>query len=184
MPAGNTTERYGWVSAGLHWLIAIVVVGLFWLGWWMVDLSYYDDWYTLAPHIHRSVGILLIAAMILRLLWRWLSPPPPALASHSRFERAAAHMAHGLLYVLIFVAGITGYLISTADGSGIDVFDWFTVPSVTGEVKRMEDWAGSVHYWVTWAIIALAVVHALGAVKHHVVDRDETLRRMLGLRPR
>lgn len=184
MPAGNTVERYGWVSTGLHWVSAVVVVGLFVLGWYMVDLTYYHDWYKLAPQVHRSIGILLMAAMILRLLWRWLSPPPSPLASHSRFEKMAAHLAHGLLYLLIFVAGVTGYLISTADGSGIDVFDWFTVPSVTGEIKRMEDWTGSVHYWVTWAIMALAAMHALGALKHHVLDRDETLRRMLGMRPR
>lgn len=91
-------------------------------------------------------------------------------------------MAHGLLYVLLFVAMVSGYLISTADGSAISVFNWFDVPSVTGRVKGMEDIAGEVHYWTTWAIVVLAVVHALAAIKHHVLDKDDTLRRMLGIR--
>jgi len=89
-------------------------------------------------------------------------------------------MAHFLLYVLIFVAMVSGYLISTADGSSISVFDWFEVPSVTGQIKGMEDTAGTVHYWSTWAIVGLAAVHAAGALKHHLLDRDRTLRRMLG----
>jgi len=75
---------------------------------------------------------------------------------------------------------VSGYLISTADGSSISVFDWFEVPSVTGQIKGMEDTAGTVHYWSTWAIVGLAAVHAAGALKHHLLDRDRTLRRMLG----
>jgi cytochrome b561 len=71
-------------------------------------------------------------------------------------------------------------LISTADGSAINVFGWFGVPSVTGQIKGMEDTAGIVHYWSTWVIIVLAAVHAAGAIKHHVADRDDTLKRMLG----
>lgn len=92
----------------------------------------------------------------------------------------AAHAAHGLLYALLFVAMVSGYLISTADGSSISVFGWFEVPSVTGQVKGMEDVAGSIHYWSTWAIVVLAGLHALAALKHHFVDRDRTLLRMLG----
>ena len=82
--------------------------------------------------------------------------------------------------MLIFVAMASGYLISTADGSSISVFNWFDVPSVTGQIKGMEDTAGLVHYWSTWALVVLAGVHGLAAVKHHLIDRDDTLRRMLG----
>lgn len=92
----------------------------------------------------------------------------------------SAHGTHLLLYVLIFVAIVSGYLISTADGSTIKVFDWFEVPSVTGRIKGMEDTAGLVHYWSTWALVVLAGLHGLAAIKHHLIDRDDTLRRMLG----
>lgn len=180
MQVRNTANRFGIVAISIHWLVAIAVFGLFGLGYWMVGLSYYDDWYRTAPDIHRSIGILLMMVMVLRVAWRLVNPVPRQLPSHSRFEVSAAHGAHLLLYVLIFVAMISGYLISTADGSSISVFDWFEVPSVTGRVKGMEDTAGLVHYWVTWAVVVLAGLHGLAAIKHHVIDRDDTLRRMLG----
>lgn len=180
MQIRNSYERYGWVAVTIHWLVAMVVIGLFALGYWMVGLTYYDDWYKQAPDIHRSVGILLLVLMVLRVIWRLTNITPKPLPSHKRWEVASAHAAHSLLYLLLFVAMVSGYLISTADGSAIDVFGWFSVPSVTGQIKGLEDTAGTVHYWSTWAIVALAAVHAAGALKHHWLDRDQTLRRMLG----
>ncbi|SNC66564.1 cytochrome b561 [Marinobacter sp. es.048] len=180
MQIRNTAASYGLVAITIHWLVALAVFGLFWLGYWMVDLSYYDDWYRRAPDIHRSIGILLLMVMLFRVFWRVGNVSPEPLPGHKRWEVRSAHMAHLLLYVLIFVAMVSGYLISTADGSSISVFDWFEVPSVTGQIKGMEDIAGTVHYWSTWAIVCLAVVHAAGAFKHHLLDRDRTLRRMLG----
>lgn len=176
----NTRSRYGLIAISLHWLVALAVIGLFGLGWWMVGLSYYDAWYRQGPNIHRSVGILLFIAMVVRLLWRLFTPPPKPLPEHRPWEVMASHAVHGLLYMLLFVAMISGYLITTADGSSINVFGWFAVPSVTGRVRGMEDTAGTVHYWSTWALVVLAGLHALAALKHHVIDRDATLKRMVG----
>lgn len=180
MQLRNTPSRYGGVTVVLHWLVAIAIVGLFALGYWMVDLSYYHDWYKRAPDIHRSIGLLLFGVMLLRVVWRLANPAPKPLPEHSRVEVLGAHAVHGLLYLLIFVAMVSGYLISTAGGDPISVFGWFDVPSVTGRVDRMEDLAGEVHYWATWALVILAGLHGAAAVKHHVVDRDNTLRRMFG----
>ena len=179
----NSPQGYGWLAIILHWLVAVAVIGLFALGFWMVELSYYDDWYRRAPDIHRSIGVLLFAVVVLRLVWRWVNPSPRPLPNHQRWEVVSAHLTHLLLYVLMFVAMISGYLITTADGSAIQVFGWFEVPSVTGQIKGMEDIAGTIHYWATWALVVLAGVHALAALKHHLVDRDDTLRRMFGKQP-
>ncbi|MBY6033463.1 cytochrome b [Marinobacter daepoensis] len=181
MAAKNSEVAYGWAAIVLHWVAAVTIVALFALGYWMVDLSYYDPWYRQGPDIHRSVGILLFGVMAVRLLWRLFNRAPGPLPNHKRWEVISAHIAHGLLYLLVFVAMISGYLISTADGSSIHVFNWFEVPSMTGQIKGLEDTAGAVHYWSTWAIVVLAAIHALGALKHHLIDRDNTLRRMLGL---
>lgn len=179
MQVNNTPASYGLLAIIIHWVAAFAVLGLFALGFWMVDLSYYDDWYRRAPNIHRSVGILLFALMAFRLLWRCVSPKPKSIAAHKRWEVVSAEAAHFLLYVLVFVAMVSGFLISTADGSSVSVFGWFEVPSLTGQVKGLEDTAGLVHYWSTWALVALVFIHSAGALKHHFIDRDETLRRML-----
>lgn len=180
MQLRNTPSRYGGVAIVLHWLAAIAIVGLFALGYWMVDLTYYHDWYKRAPDIHRSIGLLLFGVMLLRVVWRLANPVPKPLPEHSRVEVLGAHAVHGLLYLLIFVDMVSGYLISTAGGDPISVFGWFDVPSVTGRVDRMEDLAGEVHYWATWALVILAGLHGVAALKHHMVDRDNTLRRMFG----
>ena len=86
----NSPQRYGVVSAILHWLVAIAVYGMFALGLWMVTLSYYDGWYHQAPELHKSIGILLMMGLVIRVVWRLFSPPPVALASYSRLTRIAA----------------------------------------------------------------------------------------------
>ncbi len=179
MQLSNTPFSYGFVAIVVHWVAAVVVFGMFALGFWMVDLTYYSEWYQRAPDIHRSVGVLLFFLMVFRLLWRLFTASPDPLDGHKRWEVLSARIAHGFLYVLVFVAMASGFLISTADGSSVSVFGWFEVPSVTGQIKRLEDTAGLVHYWSTWALVALALIHAAGALKHHFIDRDKTLCRML-----
>lgn len=179
MPMNNTPAGYGLVAIVIHWVAAVAVIGLFALGFWMVDLSYYNDWYQRAPDIHRSAGVLLFVLMLFRLAWRLLTGSPKPIAAHKRWEIVSAHIAHVSLYLLVFMAVASGFLISTADGSPVSVFGWFDVPSVTGQIKGLEDTAGQVHYWSTWAIMALTVVHAAGALKHHLIDRDATMRRIL-----
>jgi cytochrome b561 len=179
MQIRNSSSGYGALMVLMHWIVAVAVIGLFALGYWMVDLTYYHEWYNRGPDIHRSVGMLLLFLMVFRVAWRGVNKKPAPLPDHSRWEVFSAQAVHLLLYILLFVAMISGYLITSADGSAIDVFGWFSVPSVTGQVKGLEDTAGVVHYWSTWALVALSAAHAAAAVKHHVVDRDNTLRRML-----
>lgn len=173
----NSPRSYGLISIVFHWLSALTVIALFALGWWMVDLTYYSEWYRTAPHYHKSAGLLLAAVTLARLIWKWRQPRPEGLGKP--FEKRAAHVAHSVLYVLLFSLFVSGYLISTADGRGIEVFNWFTVPSSGEWVENQEDIAGSIHEWLAYGIIGLAVIHALAALKHHFIDRDVTLKRML-----
>ena len=176
----NTSNHYGLISIVLHWLVAMTVIGLFALGFWMVDLSYYDSWYRTAPHIHKSIGILLFIAMVIRLLWRCYSPPPHALPSHRRWKKVVSAVTHKLLYLLIFTIMLTGYFISTSDGRAIQVFDLFEVPSFGQLFPRQSDIASDLHKWLAYSLIGLVVLHAAAAIKHHVVDKDATLLRMFG----
>lgn len=176
----NTSGRYGLLSITLHWVIAFGIFALFALGVWMVDLTYYDSWYQTAPNLHRSFGVVVVMLMVMRLGWRYLSPIPKPLMGHKPWERVLAHCAHALLYLLVISMFFTGYFITTAKGQGVEVFGWFTLPATITGVEGMESIAGDIHEWVAYAILAVVAIHAAGAVKHHFLDRDNTLKRMLG----
>ncbi|NBC13516.1 MAG: cytochrome b [Gammaproteobacteria bacterium] len=183
MRLSNTQDSYGLLAVTLHWLVAITVVGLFALGLWMVELTYYDDWYRSAPAIHKAVGVLLFIVVALRLGWRTRGPRPAPVASHSTLERRAAATAHILLYALLFAVMLSGYLISTADGRPVDVLGVFQVPALISDLPGQADIAGKVHLYLAVSLVSLAGLHALAALKHHVIDRDPTLLRMLGRDP-
>src|SRR5690554_7095669 len=112
----NTATRYGLVAIVLHWVVAVTVIGLAILGLWMVDLSYYSPYYRSAPFWHKSIGLALFAVLVLRILWRLFTPRPAHLPNHRRWERISAALVHALLYLMLFVILISGYLISTAKG--------------------------------------------------------------------
>ncbi|WP_454256452.1 cytochrome b [Pseudomonas sp. Marseille-Q8238] len=176
----NSTSRYGLTSIVLHWVVAVVVLGLFGLGLWMVGLDYYSSWRHTAPELHKGIGLTLFAVMLLRLLWRFLSPPPPAPANHGPLTRIASKAGHAFLYLGLFVLMISGYLISTADNRGISVFGLFEVPATITSIPQQADVAGLVHEYLAWGLVIFAGLHALAALKHHFIDRDATLVRMLG----
>lgn len=172
-------HSYGLVAILLHWVVALGVIGLFALGVWMVGLTYYDPWYNRAPDWHRSLGMLLLGVLALRFVWRlWLPRPAPE-PGHKPWERVLGHAAHSLLNLLTLAVIVAGYLISSADGDAVAVFDWFEVPAVFDGFDRQESLAGDWHRWLAYVLIGLAALHALAALKHHFVDRDRTLRRIL-----
>jgi len=175
----DSEHTYGLIAIALHWVIAAGVIGLFALGVWMVGLTYYDPWYNAAPDWHRSLGILLFTVLLARFVWRALLPRPAPEPAHKPWERVLGHAAHTLLNFLTFAVIVAGYLISSADGRAVAVFDWFSVPALMSGFERQESVAGDWHRWLAYALIGLVVLHALAAIKHHVIDKDRTLRRML-----
>lgn len=177
----NTEQRFGLVSILLHWIMALAVFGLFGLGWYMVDLTYYDALYKTLPEWHKSIGILLALVFVFRFAWRLRNPVPQPVRGSSPFEITASKVAHRLMYLLIALIIVSGYLISTAEGAAIDVFNLFSVPATLTSIPQQEDIAGAIHEYLAYALIGLAAVHAGAALKHHFVNRDETLRRMLGI---
>ena len=175
----NTEHGYGWLTIVLHWLVALSVFGLFGLGLFMVDLSYYSSWYQTAPNIHKSVGVLLFFTMLFRLFWRVINPNTASPANHKNWEKTGAKLGHFLLYVVLFSLMISGYLISTADGRAISVFSWFDVPASITHIQQQEEIAGDIHEVLAWSLMVLVAGHALAALKHHFIDKDSTLVRML-----
>ncbi|ENM3806874.1 cytochrome b [Vibrio cholerae] len=173
----SDNQHYNLVTRSIHWISALVVVGMFAVGTWMMDLSYYSEWYRTAPHWHKSVGLLLAGLTLFRLIWKALSSSPKI--EGARWEIVAAKSAHHLMYVGLFVLFVSGYLISTEDGRGIEVFNWFTVPGAGALFENQADIAGNIHFYTAWGLIILAGLHAVAALKHHFINRDNTLRKML-----
>lgn len=173
----NTRSGWGVISILFHWLSAVTIIGLFVLGWWMTGLGYYDPWYNQAPWIHRSIGMLLLFATAARIAWRIIQPTPEA--EGSRLERLAAHVGHIVLYVVLLLVIVSGYLISTANGRGISVFGWFDVPAVLYGLPNQASLAGDIHWYSAIALMLLAAGHALAAIKHHWHNRHATLVRMV-----
>lgn len=174
MQLRNTSRRYGIISISLHWIFAIAVYAMFGLGLWMVTLSYYDGWYHQAPELHKSIGVLLMMGLVIRVIWRHISPPPAAPKTHSKFTRISAVAAHITLYALLFALLISGYLISTAEGKPISVFGIFDVPATLADAGSQADIAGVIHLWLAWSVVILSVLHGLPPL--NIISSIKTIR--------
>lgn len=176
----NTDSRYGQVAILLHWAIALIVFTQFGVGLYMVGLEYYHPLYHTLPHYHKSMGVVLAALVVFRFLWaaREITPAPGA--GVTIWEHRASFVVKNAMTAVVAAIVVFGYLLSTAEGDPIKVFNWFEIPALM-QTEGQEDFSLFWHYWLAWTIISLAMLHTLGALKHHIIDRDETLRRMLGL---
>ncbi len=180
MKLKNTVDNFGALTILLHWLFALLVFGLFGLGLYMVELTYYDPWYHESLALHESIGASLFGLLLLRIIWRLINvmpQPEPANAG----EHFVAALVHGLLYLVPLLLILSGYLIATADGRAIAVFDLFSLPALPALMENQEDFFGELHEILAWGLIGLAVLHAAAALKHHWIDKDHTLKRMLGI---
>ena len=171
--------KYSLASRLIHWLVALMVSGLFGLGLWMRELDYYSQWYQTAPQLHVLIGLILALLMIGRVVVRWNNSPPKPLSTLSTFEIFAAHAAHALLYLFIFIMIVSGYLVAVADGDVMNILGWFDLPVMESLFERQEDLMGDIHEWLAWGLIIFAGLHGIAALKHHFISGDDTLRRML-----
>lgn len=173
----NNKKNYGLIAILLHWVSAITIFGLFGLGYWMVDLTYYSEWYKTAPSIHKSIGMILFFTVLFRLFWKTINIKPIPIGN--KFEIKISKIVHFLLYLLMLTIFISGYLISTADGRGIEIFNLFTIPSIGEFIENQESVMGSIHKYSTYTLMGLVALHSIAALKHHFVNKDNTLKRMI-----
>ncbi|VEN37195.1 unnamed protein product [Callosobruchus maculatus] len=112
----NSSSRYGIISMCLHWLFALAVYAMFGLGLWMVTLSYYDGWYHQAPELHKSIGVLLMMGLVFRIIWRHVSPPPPApkATADSPASLQLAHTSYSMPCCWLFLSAAISFRPQTA----------------------------------------------------------------------
>lgn len=180
MQIGNSEKTYGAVSIVLHWLMAVALIGMYFVGDYMVELEYYDRLYHTLPGLHKEVGVLLGALLLVRVTWAIAQPRPQIVGNAPAFTHTLGKLGHLTLYGLLIVMLISGYLISTAKGHGINVFNWFEVPALLPQNKERGEFAGEIHEIAGTLFILLVGVHALAAFIHHFYWKDNTLTRMSG----
>lgn len=175
----NTEHTYGLVAILLHWSFALSFITLFAIGVYMVELVYTDPLYKSLPDFHRSLGLVLTAVFAFRLIWRFINPHPLPEPNLKPYEIRISSLVHGALYLLPFLIFVSGYLITTADGSSISVFGLFDVPALFPAQKGREEIAGDIHFILAYLAIGIVVLHGLAALKHHFIDQDRTLVKMI-----
>ena len=197
MAAGGTS-RYSRVSILLHWSIALAIMGMIGLGWWMTD-AIKDPAQASAAfkayQLHKSIGLTILVLSVFRLVWRVTHHFPPLPAHMPGWEKAAARASHLLLYAVMLVMPLTGWLyVSAGWNSAMNMpfaaptiwfgqFEWPHLPGLaeTSDATRsgVAGAAMAVHANLAWGAVALIALHAAAALKHHFLDRDSVLASMV-----
>ena len=187
MTAKSEYSRYGFVAVTLHWVIAGAILYMIWLGTYMTDAEDYK-----AYQLHKSLGITILALSLLRLIWRFVDPPPPLPSGMSRLERFGAHASHFAFYALMIGVPLGGWaLASTNTMVETKVWDLFTLPRLPGlaglppeQLEDLGDTFEDMHeFFGLFGFLALLALHVLAALKHHFWNRDNVLTRMIPFLP-
>jgi len=174
----NTTRSWGVVSKALHWLIVLLIINQAVIANRAEGLPLGADKLQ-AIGLHKSLGMTILVLAILRLVWRWANPVPTLDGMAKGWERAAAHISHFLLYALIFAVPLSGWLMSSARNFPVSWFGVFQFPDLVGPDKQFYELMHDLHPLLFSALVIVALAHIAGALKHHFIDKNEVLKRML-----
>lgn len=186
MALRSTNTRWGWVTRVLHWSIALAVLGMLAAGLYAVSLDTStaagDKRFYAVIDIHKSFGLLILSLMVIRVLWRLSERTPKWAPAIPVWERIAARVSELLLYIGLFVQPISGYLWASAYGEPVRFFG-VKLPHLVNLPGPWVRVARHTHDTVAYVLLAIVVLHILGALKNHFIDRNEVLRNMAGLTP-
>ena len=175
----SSARRYSGVAMLLHWLIAGLIVWGFALGWVMTDIPgitptklRYFSW-------HKWIGVSVLVLVLVRILWRATHAAPALPASTHAWERLAAHAGHAALYLLMLAIPVTGYFYSSAAGIQVVYLGIWPLPTLIGPDIALKVVLRTIHVALNYTLLAVVAVHVLAVVKHHFIDRQNILARML-----
>jgi cytochrome b561 len=177
-PATDTPNSYDQIAIGLHWLIAFAILATFALGLYMHELPLSPQKLKLYSW-HKWAGVSIFLCVVLRLGWRLAYRPPALPAAMPAWQRIAAEATHLLLYLLMFAVPLSGWLMSSAKGFQTVWFGVLPLPDLLDKNQQLGDLLKEVHEALNFGMAGLVLAHAGAALKHHVIDRDEVLARML-----
>lgn len=181
MSQKNSTT-YTSVAITLHWLIALLIFVVFPLGVYMHELPLSPTKLQLYSY-HKWIGITVLMLAALRVLWRTSHRPPALPASLPRWQQVATHAVHHSLYLLLILIPLSGWLMSSAKGFQTVWFGIFPLPDLVAKDKALGDILQELHEVLNFTLLGLVSLHILAALKHHFIDHDGILKRMLSTRP-
>ncbi len=170
--------NYTSTAKSLHWLMALIILGLLALGFYMQDLPFspeklkYYSW-------HKWAGVSVFLLAFLRVFWRITHQPPALPKTMPRLMQIAAHAGHHSLYLLMFLIPLSGWLMSSAKGFQTVWFGVLPIPDLVPKNKVAGDLLLTAHVWLNYSLIAILAGHVGAALKHHFIDSDDVLTRML-----
>ena len=176
--------RYTNTAVALHWVIVLAIVAAASLGLYMAGLTFSPQKLKLYSW-HKWIGVSIFLLAVARLLWRVTHPAPPLPPAMPRWQRTGALVTHVLLYVLVLVIPVSGWLMSSALGVKTVYLGLIPLPDLLAKDKALGEVLKLVHAALNSTLAVIVLVHAAAALKHHFVERDDVLHRMLPLiRPR
>ena len=170
--------HYTATAKGLHWLMALMILGLLALGFYMEDLPLSPEKLQFYAW-HKWAGVTVFVLVWLRLLWRVAHRPPAYPPSMSGLQQRLAHAGHRVLYVLMIVIPLSGWLMSSAKGVQTVWFGVLPLPDLIGRDKALGKQLADLHSALNIGLLLLIGGHAAAALFHHLVHKDDILRRML-----
>lgn len=171
--------RYTKTAMLIHWLTALLIVAAFVLGLIMTGIPGFTPSKLKYFSWHKWLGVTVLALACIRVLWRKFNVPPPHPASMIAWQKKAADGMHVVLYLLIFGVPISGYLYTLAAGVPVVYLGLFQLPVFMEPNAELKPILKTVHYVLTMTMAAAVAAHVLAALKHHFIERDGVLKRML-----
>ncbi|AOI98899.1 MULTISPECIES: cytochrome b [Burkholderia] len=171
--------RYAHTAIALHWLIALLIVCGFALGWVMTDIPGFTPTKLKYFSWHKWIGVTVFALAVVRVLWRATHLPPPLPGDTPAWQRAVSHGVHMLLYVLMIVIPVTGYLYSSASNIPVVYLGIVPLPRLIDPDPALKETFKTLHVSLNYILLSLVAMHVLAALKHQLLDRDGLLSRML-----
>jgi cytochrome b561 len=175
----TSLHKYSGLAMLLHWTIAVLVI----VTWRISEAAEEAATRAAKGEImanHFAIGVVIFALVVVRLIWRQVSPPPPASNAHAGWERTLARIVHLAFYALLLVMPIAGWVALSSFGEPINVFGLFTLPVLPVGIDEARGEAiFELHGTAGITLLVLTALHALGALKHTILDKDGTLFRML-----
>ena len=170
--------HYSPLSKLLHWLIAVVVIGMLSVGFFMDDMP--EQFKSTIYMLHKSMGLTILVLMILRFFWIKASGKPHLPGSIRPWEKILSCIVQYSFYVLLIIMPLSGWIMSVADDRVPSYFSLFKVPFPGISVnKSLAEFMVDSHKMIAWILIGFIMLHVAGALKHHFIDKDNVLKRML-----